>query len=461
MKASWIIVTWSILLVLVLFLWLIPETDDGGNITGPRVPVLPADWDPGSITGIRIEYPEDRTFVLERSENGWMQVEPFSHPVEGYIIRQLLIDALGLMAHDSFEPGALPSNRSLESLSLDPARVTIHMATQDGQERELHLGRRSLAGRAWLQNDADQRVIVADSKLHQRLLGQDPIQWRSRSLVQVPADLDTIIFTIGDRSSRLQREGTSWRMTEPVTTRADSEAIDRLLMAMGRAGNTAFMMDQPDELGIYGLDPPQASLVLSGPGGRHEVRLGNPIELDSQDRYGMVAGVPTIVRVDQATQSTLFPPEYGLLDPTGSAARPEDVRWVEVRLPDGTFSLRRNLDGFLGGHGIDAEDDSLVPVAPELVDQLLQQLTTSRAQQVSVQEYPSRFKVATIILHGFNGRPVDAINVVEDPSTGNIGLDNGDGVLRIFPARMAPALDPVEYGLEPMPTLPFAEDQSP
>jgi hypothetical protein len=66
---------------------------------------------------------------------------------------------------------------------------------------------------------------------------------------------------------------------------------------------------------------------------------------------------------------------------------------------------------------------------------------------VELQGYPRELEVATITLRGFDQRPRDTVRIVEDPANGEWALENGDDVLRVFPASFKPALRAADFGL--------------
>ena len=52
-----------------------------------------------------------------------------------------------------------------------------------------------------------------------------------------------------------------------------------------------------------------------------------------------------------------------------------------------------------------------------------------------------------MILFGLDGLPLDTVRVIRDPNDGRWAFENGDGVLRIFPAGLQPALRPADFGV--------------
>jgi hypothetical protein len=58
----------------------------------------------------------------------------------------------------------------------------------------------------------------------------------------------------------LQRDGKQWSITEPVEARADKAAVDNLIHELAAATRTK--VDKPPSLSAWGLEPPQAVIIL-------------------------------------------------------------------------------------------------------------------------------------------------------------------------------------------------------
>jgi hypothetical protein len=144
----------------------------------------------------------------------------------------------------------------------------------------------------------------------------------------------------------------------------------------------------------------------------------------------MVQGVPSIVRVDQETVAALLADPVELVDRTGSGIAPMDVRSIRILTAEGTVKLERELDRWrvAGGAFVDTST----------AEGLLETLVSTPAPEITLlDQYPNELEVATIVLEGLDGRPIDTIRVLQEPVTpqggGRWGLENGDNVIRILP----------------------------
>ena len=392
------------------------------------------------------------TMVFERADTAWSQVEPFEHPLDPFSIRQFVVQASQLQVAGVIGPDEL-QGLSLEALSLDPpaAEVTYEWP---GGVLTLELGRRGIAGRAYLRVVGEDRVYIVNQDLHQRAVEMDPKEWRDRTIFQgVGIDAERIERVDETARLLLVRERRQWKMLEPVVTRVDGVAGPEFFGVLGRARSGGFIVDQPDDLSKFGLASPAGSLTVRTSSRRRidgkvvEVRreqrllIGNQIRLRSNDRFGMIEGRPVVFRVTEAVWRALFRPAAELADHTASGVLAADVAAIRISGPEGEFRLQRDLDRWL------APDHGRIEVPAGRVAELLEQLTGLRAPRVDLQPYPYDLQVATVTMHGFDARPMDTVRIARDAQTGEWALENGDDVLRIFPASMRMRLTPPEFGL--------------
>jgi hypothetical protein len=173
------------------------------------------------------------------------------------------------------------------------------------------------------------------------------------------------------------------------------------------------------------------------------ILLGDPIGVGSADRYGLIEGSPTVIRLDGETQQVLVPTAATLVDATGSGVIREDIAGIEIQTADEALSIERDFDGWQAYLG----QDDPVEIARDPVEQLMKQLTSSRAGEILLTPFPLELQHAIVILYGFDGSPIDTIRIARDPDGGNWALENGDDVLRIFPASFELPLRAVDFGL--------------
>ncbi|MEE2681647.1 MAG: DUF4340 domain-containing protein [Planctomycetota bacterium] len=393
---------------------------------------------------VEIEYRDGRTMRLERTGNRWKQTVPFAVGVDSYSVRQLATTAAALRGLQGLELSDSEDSR-IESLGLGSptARITWRW---DAGARSLALGNRTLAGKAWIALDGDDHAWLVDSSLHARLFDIDPRLWRDGALFpDAGVETRSVGIEAGGQRLVLVREPEGWMMEEPVRTRADAASIEDWLARLSRARALGYLYDQPDDLVRFGLEPPVATIELRGrmDSDRTVMLLGDPLGVGSPDRYGMVVGSPSVLRISEDVQQALVPSAGMLVDPTGTSVIREDVARVEIRREGkgSDFVLERDFDAWK----LTPEDMDSMPIPRMAVDGFLAQMTEARASEIAFTDYPAQLQEALVILYGFDGLPLDTIRIIREPNGGRWALENGDDVLRVFSVEFSPLINVAQF----------------
>ena len=391
--------------------------------------------------------------VFERTGSTWSQREPFEHPMEAFAIRQLAMLAREAQVADVIAPAKLTEGLSLAGLAIDPPAAQIAYEWPGGS-LTLRLGRRSFAGRAYAQIAGDDSVYIINQKLHERIFDMDPKEWRDRTLfANATSEPSRIEWRNGPVNMALERQGKQWTMVKPAKTRLDKTAIDQLLNAIGQATVAGFLLDQPDvpDLAKFGVVGSPVSLSVTWPGSASPESQGGRTERlivgaraggATHDFFGFVESRPVVVKITGAVLAALFKRPQDVVAQTGSGINPADVKSIIIRKGAEELKLERDLEKWR----------SVTPVEREInaahVQQLLEQLTQLRALSAEIQDYPRELEVATITLHGYDGKAIDTVRIVQEKETNRWGMENGDNVIRIHPAGLQLRLTAADFGVQ-------------
>lgn len=397
---------------------------------GSATPVFAGDaaFDPERVTTIRLERRDGSAWTFAREGGAaprWIQSEPFRAELDPYSARQLATLSASLVAlRDA-------------PLAADARPVATLRLKGEGFERVVELLRRGVAGRAFVR--VGERTYVTDAALFERAVETDPKEWRSRSLFpETLGRVDRIRRISREGTIELAREGERWSMRSPIKTRADRARLEELVAAIGRSRSDGFLFDQPKDLAPFGLDQPVRTLSVdfAGEAGvvTRSLLIGAPVGVGTDANYALIEGVPSVLRLNGATRDMLLPPDALLVDPTATAARAADVKRVEIRGKEGSIELVRALDQWTVAPIEGGQAGAALPAQGAVVEALLATLTKARATELSFSGFPAELEVATILLFGFDGKPLDIVRVARDPKTSRWGFENGDGALRVHPA---------------------------
>jgi len=424
---------------------------------GPRALFAAGRFPVDRIDAIEIERGDEAPLRFERREGRWWQVAPFEHPMDPVSMRRHATAAEGLRSSREVEV----EDATAFGLAPPLGRATFewHDAEDRPRSVSLELGRRGVAGRAWVRREGETVAHAVDADLHDRVLEGEPRSWRQRRLLESPdAGVDRIaIELVGAPRVSMERTARRWTLTEPFRTRLDPAAMEDWIAALARVEASAFFDDEAEDLATYGLDRPAERLVLErrsvGEDGevswtREALEIGSLFGPGSTDRFARIEGRPTVVLLAEGARAAALRPLASLIEPTGSGATPSQVGILEIRRSDGVFRIRRELDGFVA-ESLD-ETGAVVEAIPcdsDRVNLLLESLLETRAPEISITPFPAELSEATVVLEDISGRPLDTVRIAREPDRGRWAFENGDDVLRIFPESFSLELDPTAYGL--------------
>ncbi|MCH2143551.1 MAG: DUF4340 domain-containing protein [Phycisphaerales bacterium] len=439
-----IVLVWIIAAAATMAWWSLrgsPGRAERVGITRPLATSLPID----RVQELVITRPDGRLHRFADDGAGWRQVEPFDVGLDAYGVRQFGTAAQALTRVDSMP---LDDPETAARLGLDPPVATITWRWPEGEET-VELGNRTLAGRAWVRfTDEPGRAALVDAGLHEKVIETDYRFLRDRTLApEAGSETVEILIKAGEERMELGRTDSGWELLRPVKTRGDEAAIMDWLARVARTRASGYLHDQPDRLDRFGLEDPIGVVELRARRGGDPriVLLGDPIGVGSADRYAMVTGSPTVLRVDEETQQALVPAAASLIDGTGTGVVREDIALVEIRTDTENLSLQREFDGWVGY--LDEEEPTAVDREP--VENLLGLLTSTPSTEIVLARFPADMQHAIVILYGFDGSPLDTVRIAREPQSGSWALENGDDVLRVYPASFGLELDSSDYGLTP------------
>ncbi len=407
------------------------------------------------VTRIAVKRGDDEAWVFQRTESAWKQVEPFEYPMDPFSIRQIASLARELEVVETIDPQAFGSAQDLASVSLHPPLAQVRYEWPGGTVT-LELGRRSLANRAYLSVAGDPAIYVVGQQLHERAIEMDSREWRDRTVFRgVGPEAARIELQYGTSNKLvLARERKEWKMIEPVRTRVDPVGLDAFLQALGTARVGGFILDQPPDLSKFGLTVPAMTLTVvtsdqpaSAPGAgassmSQRLLVGGRVGAGSQDRFAMIEGRPVVVKLTEPVLRALIRQPQDLAAPTASGVQPADVKTIIIRHQGAELKLQRELERWRA-----PEHQDVTEVSSALVQELLDHLTALRASNIELREYPRDQEVGTMTLYGFDEKALDTIRIARDPQTNYWYMDNGDNVLRVYPAGLKLRMTPSDFGL--------------
>ncbi len=382
----------------------------------------------------------------------WQQVDPYRCVADALAIRDTLDVLAALPAYQSFAVDSVDP----AALGLDRPVATLDLAGPGGAYR-IELGRRAPAGRAWVR--VGDRIISTSDALHALVVSSDPRRWRDPALFErLSPELDRIVLKQGVATMVLERTGQRWSMREPVQTRADAEAVGRLIDALSRVRAEAWVADLPAgdsaDVARFGLDSPAGSVTVAmttrtmkdgevmASTSEQAVEWGSVVERGTGLRVARRVGSPAVVSLDERALASMDPAPESLIDGRMLDVPTSTFKSIAIDGPAGRFTLeRREGQWFV----VDAAHPDGAPARDPAIASLLVALTEARAMAMNEQGAPEALVRTSIAVVGFDGAALGSLSVVREGPAGRFGVECGDGLLRIYSERMLLPLEPGQY----------------
>lgn len=262
---------------------------------------------------VRIEEGEKALELRKGAGDAWQVTEPKQWPADARQAKDL-VNAWASARIVGFVDEA-PTN--LESVGLEPPARSVRFARQPPEEpiRSLEEGADVLVSSAPRGLGRTLVKLEQDGALYEILsdllgsLSTDPLFYRDREVVSLdPADIVRIaVSRDGAEQAVVRAADDRFEAAAGAAGRPDQDAIKDLLMTVSRLRAAAFAADNPEDLGVYGLDAPGASLTL---GLKGESGIGKTLLFGDAAPgggvYAMVRGQDVVFIVDEAARGRLL-----------------------------------------------------------------------------------------------------------------------------------------------------------
>jgi|GEM_PF-6034854 len=225
-----------------------------------------ADFPKDDLASISIAITGGRTIEITRDGENWTQTEPVEFGLNSWSVSPLMDDAFELRYHERLKAGK-DDAPTLEDAKLAPALAAITYkfgGDNKGVTQTLRLGKKTVAGKAYLQKGSDPRIYVVDANLHRLVLDQKINDWRKRSLEgPKEANVKQVSLSQGIKSIGAIKTNGVWSLMGPHSGRADLDTISGILKAIDSIYVDKFVADSPDDLAPFGLDYPKLKLTVT------------------------------------------------------------------------------------------------------------------------------------------------------------------------------------------------------
>jgi hypothetical protein len=197
---------------------------------------------------------------------------------------------------------------------------------------------------------------------------------------------DITSFTISHPSQpataplKFEKQGTDWRITQPVATAADDSSAQGLVDQIASLRVSQTEPGSEDRRKAYGLEPAQLSIDFQLAGGaKHSILLGNA-DFSNENVYAVIDGAQSVSLLPQLLSTSAAKSLDDMRDRAVLHLSADQVNSVDLKNPSGEVAVAK--DSGKDSSGWKIQKPQTVPAGHEAVDSLLQ--AVSNAKMVSV-----------------------------------------------------------------------------
>jgi hypothetical protein len=333
---------------------------------------------------------------------------------------------------------------SLDAFGLDKPRLRFTF-TAAGKPRTLLVGAKTATGGdTYAKLDDAPRVFTVPSWLEQSL-DKTTFQLRNKAIVSVDREAIDHLSIIGTPGTiELKKEGSDWRLVQPLQGRADAAEVGSLLSRLSSGQMQAIVAEHPATLDVYGLQPPRTTVAAAGGG-----------KTLAQVFVGSTSGEGA-VHMRDASRPMVFTVEKALADDlqrAASAYRAKDVFAFRMfnlsRLVVTRGDTSRTFEKKKTGTGSNATETwtQTAPADPGMkaatIDDLASRLSTMRAE--AWVDAPKTSTPVLSVVATFDGGKEDRVEIVQQGGEMFALRDGEPGAARLT----APAVNDLLALLEP------------
>ena len=297
----------------------------------------------GKIEEVELRSPNGGT-TLKKNGSTWQIVSPVTAAADEYTVSSLVSALETLEMQRSLQDNPT----SVDQFGLDPARISVAFKVAgDATQRRLDIGNKTPTGSDLYARIAGQPKLFLIAAHLEDTLNRSTFDLREKSILKFERDsIDAIrIAPAGSPAVTLARTGADWRLTAPVSTRADSGAVDSLVNRASQATFKGVVAGEPApaseaELRKYGLDRPRFILELGAGSTRASIAIGN--KLDDSSVYARDVSKAVVVTVDASLLNDLSKTADDLRVKDVFAFKPYTALGLELTRAGSTVSFEKS-----------------------------------------------------------------------------------------------------------------------
>jgi hypothetical protein len=236
------------------------------------------------VKQVVVEVNAGKTRIERATEgDGWRIVEPVQAEADKTAVDQVIDKVAGLIRKSEV---AGSNEGQAEQYGLAKPVVQVTLTLDDGRTETLALGETNAFDGSVYARPTDGRVVLVggDARFP---VEKKTFDLREKRLMIFEDKEVTKVEVTGVKKYGFIRDGEKWKLTAPLQDQAESQTVDKVLMALRGLRATAFLPEGKKE---HGLDKPRWTVTLTLRDGlKHTLALGEPAAKGKADAAKLYA----------------------------------------------------------------------------------------------------------------------------------------------------------------------------
>jgi hypothetical protein len=225
------------------------------------------------VEEVQIKSADGETTRVQKTDGKWQVVEPVKADAD---TSELTSIASSLA---SFEINRVVDENAtdLKQYGLEPARLDVAFRSKDQKElRHLEIGEKTPTGSDIYARFPDQKRVFLISSYLDATFNKNTFALRDRRILVFDRNMvDGLELTSGSTKTVLAKTGSEWRLTSPVSVRADFAAVEGALERLSSTQMQSIVDPEGKDLAKYGLTKPTGTINVKTGGSTATLTLGS------------------------------------------------------------------------------------------------------------------------------------------------------------------------------------------
>jgi uncharacterized protein DUF4340 len=272
MRGVWSPIILAVVLIgLVSYIYFVDSKREPSGTTAKEKPFTSVQAD--DIEEIQVKSADGETTRLQKADGKWNVVEPVQAAADTGEMTTIASSLSSLEIQRVVDENAA----DLKQYGLDPARIEIGFRPKGQKDlRRLQIGQKTPTGSDLYARFPDQKRVFLVSSYLDSTFNKNTFALRDRRILIFDRNMvDGLDLTSGTAKTSLAKSGSEWRLTSPISVRADFAAVEGALERLSSTQMQGIVDADGKDLAKYGLTKPTGTIAVKTGSSSAALTLGS------------------------------------------------------------------------------------------------------------------------------------------------------------------------------------------